>query len=49
MQMTIVVISIICNILLAKYGAMSKYSTDIPIAIDCYDCNDYYDAHILYR
>lgn len=32
-QMTIVVISLVCNILLAKYGAASKYGVDIPIAV----------------
>ncbi|MDE7263105.1 MAG: MATE family efflux transporter [Anaeroplasmataceae bacterium] len=32
-QMTIVVISLVCNIMLAKYGSMSKYGVDIPIAI----------------
>lgn len=32
-QMTIVVISLVCNIMLAKYGAVSKYGVDIPIAI----------------
>ena len=32
-QMTIVVISLVCNIMLAKYGALSKYVEDIPIAI----------------
>ena len=32
-QMTIVVISLVCNIMLAKYGAMSEYGADIPIAI----------------
>lgn len=32
-QMTIVIISLVCNILLAKYGAMSQYGADIPIAI----------------
>ncbi len=32
-QMTIVIISLVCNILLVKYGAMSKYGVDIPIAI----------------
>lgn len=32
-QMTIVVISLVCNIMLAKYGAMSQYGVDIPIAI----------------
>ena len=32
-QMTIVIISLACNILLAKYGSMSQYGVDIPIAI----------------
>lgn len=32
-QMTIVVISLVCNIMLAKYGAISPYGIDIPIAI----------------
>lgn len=32
-QMTIVVISLVCNIMLAKYGAASKYGIDIPIAV----------------
>jgi putative MATE family efflux protein len=32
-QMSIVVISLICNIMLAKYGALSKYGADIPIAV----------------
>ena len=32
-QMTIVIISLVCNILLAQYGAMSQYGVDIPIAI----------------
>lgn len=32
-QMSIVVISLACNIMLAKYGDMSKYGTDIPIAV----------------
>jgi len=32
-QMTIVVISLLCNVMLAKYGAQSKYGVDIPIAI----------------
>lgn len=32
-QMTIVIISMVCNIMLAKYGAMSQYGADIPIAI----------------
>lgn len=32
-QMTIVIIALVCNIMLAKYGAMSKYGVDIPIAI----------------
>lgn len=32
-QMTIVIISLVCNIMLAKYGAMSHYGSDIPIAL----------------
>lgn len=32
-QMTIVVISLVCNMMLAKYGALSQYGVDIPIAI----------------
>ena len=32
-QMTIVIISLVCNIMLAKYGAQSRYGVDIPIAI----------------
>lgn len=32
-QMTIVIISLVCNIMLAKYGAQSVYGVDIPIAI----------------
>jgi len=32
-QMTIVVISLLCNIMLAKYGAASHYGMDIPIAV----------------
>ncbi len=32
-QMTIVIISLVCNIMLAKYGAMSRYGIDIPIAV----------------
>lgn len=32
-QMTIVIISLACNIMLAKYGAQSVYGVDIPIAI----------------
>ena len=32
-QMTIVVISLVCNIMLAKYGARTQYGIDIPIAI----------------
>lgn len=32
-QMTIVIISLVCNIMLAKYGALSKYGVDTPIAI----------------
>lgn len=31
-QMSIVVISLVCNLMLAKYGAASKYGADIPIA-----------------
>lgn len=32
-QMSIVVVSLVCNIMLAKYGAISKYGSDIPIAV----------------
>lgn len=32
-QLAIVVVAILCNIQLAKYGALSKYGADIPIAI----------------
>lgn len=32
-QMTIVIISLVCNVMLAKYGAVSEYGIDIPIAI----------------
>ena len=32
-QMTIVIISLVCNIMLAKYGARSVYGADIPIAV----------------
>ncbi len=32
-QMSIVIISLVCNIMLAKYGASSKYGSDIPIAV----------------
>ena len=32
-QLTIVVISLVCNIMLAKYGSMSHYGVDIPIAV----------------
>lgn len=32
-QMTIVIISLVCNIMLAKYGSMSQYGIDIPIAV----------------
>lgn len=32
-QMSIVVISLVCNIMLSKYGEMSKYGADIPIAV----------------
>ena len=32
-QMSIVIISLVCNIMLAKYGSQSKYGADIPIAV----------------
>ncbi|MDE6142190.1 MAG: MATE family efflux transporter, partial [Bacilli bacterium] len=32
-QMSIVIISLVCNIMLAKYGASSIYGADIPIAV----------------
>ena len=32
-QLAIVVVAILCNVQLAKYGALSKYGMDIPIAI----------------
>lgn len=32
-QMTIVIISLVCNIMLVKYGAQSDYGVDIPIAL----------------
>lgn len=32
-QMTIVAISLVCNIMLAKYGSQSHYGADIPIAV----------------
>ncbi len=32
-QLSIVIISLVCNIMLAKYGALSKYGADIPIAV----------------
>ena len=32
-QMTIVIVSLVGNIMLAKYGAQSKYGSDIPIAL----------------
>lgn len=32
-QMSIVIISLVCNIMLAKYGTISKYGQDIPIAV----------------
>lgn len=32
-QMTIVIISVVCNAMLVKYGAMSDYGVDIPISI----------------
>ncbi len=32
-QMSIVIISLVCNIMLATYGSKSKYGADIPIAV----------------
>lgn len=32
-QMTIVIISLVCNVMLARYGAQSQYGVDIPIAV----------------
>lgn len=32
-QMSIVIISLVCNIILFKYGTLSKYGADIPIAV----------------
>ena len=32
-QMSIVIISLVCNIMLVKYGSISKYGPDIPIAV----------------
>ncbi|MDE7306469.1 MAG: MATE family efflux transporter [Clostridia bacterium] len=32
-QMTIVIISLVCNIMLGKYGAMSEYGANIPIVL----------------
>ncbi len=32
-QMTIVVIAVLSNVMLAKYGALSRYGEDIPIAV----------------
>ena len=32
-QLAIVIVTILCNVQLAKYGELSKYGTDIPIAI----------------
>ena len=32
-QMSIVIISLVCNIMLVKYGSVSKYGQDIPIAV----------------
>lgn len=32
-QMSIVIISLVCNIMLSKYGSISKYGADIPIAV----------------
>ena len=32
-QFAIVIVAILCNVQLAKYGALSKYGADIPIAV----------------
>ncbi len=32
-QATIVIISLVCNVMLAKYGSQSQYGADIPIAV----------------
>ena len=32
-QLSIVVMSLVCNIVLAKYGALSKFGPDIPISV----------------
>lgn len=32
-QMTIVVVVLVCNIMLVKYGSVSQYGADIPIAV----------------
>ena len=32
-QLAIVLVAVVCNIQLSRYGALSKYGTDIPIAI----------------
>ena len=32
-QLSVVVMSLVCNIVLAKYGALSKYGPDIPISV----------------
>ncbi len=32
-QLSVVVISLVCNLMLAKYGSISKYGSDIPIAV----------------
>ncbi len=32
-QVSIVIISLVCNIMLVKYGTMSEYGVDIPIAV----------------
>lgn len=32
-QMTIVIISLVCNIMLVKYGCVSRFGVDIPIAL----------------
>ena len=32
-QLTIVILNIVCNVTLAKYGALSKYGPDIPLSV----------------
>lgn len=33
-QLAIVLVAILCNVQLSRYGALSKYGTDIPIAVN---------------